>query len=190
MSRPNSPLKKCTVGGNPKFRPIVSRCGATAPGCGSSAEPFDRLRAVSTVERGGGATLLQRPAKRMSRREGLGFTLVEVAASAAILGGIVVGLLLIQSRALRMYALAKEFMTSTRLCASQVTALRAGLASEGEGEFFHPAGYTWRIMRLGPSSDGTGRVERFEVEVTPPSEREEGGASVTIWLPVAEESQK
>jgi len=123
------------------------------------------------------------------RRCDAAFTLIEVAVSTAILGTVVAGLLLVESRAQRTYALAKEIMTSTRLCSSRAAALRAGLAGEGEGEFFRPAGYTWRIARKEPPAEAGDRLEAFEVRVMPPSGREEAAASVTVWLTSYQEPQ-
>ncbi len=118
-----------------------------------------------------------------------GFTLVEVAASLAILASVIVGLLVAQARTQRMCALARDIMFCTRLCSSQVAALRADLVGEGEGEFFDPAGYTWRITRMEPPTDAAHQLEAFEVRVVPSSRREEGSVSVTVWLPALGESE-
>ena len=110
-----------------------------------------------------------------------GLTLVEVAVSVAILGGVIVGLLLARARAQESYNTANEVMISTRLCASQVARLRARLADEGEGVFSQPSGYTWRIARSALPDAECG-LDAYEIHVTPASGEEAGGASVTLWL--------
>jgi len=121
--------------------------------------------------------LLARRFEGMMRRA---FTLVEVAASVAIVGLVVTGLLLARVRAQRAFGVAKEVTVCTELCASRISALRAGLAGEGEGEFVNPDGYTWRIVELAMDESAPEGVRGFEVHIMPPSDTE--GAAATIWL--------
>ena len=117
------------------------------------------------------------------RSEGMprrAFTLVEVAAAVAIVGIVVTGLLLARVRAQRAFAVAKEVTICTELCASRVSALRAGLAGEGEGEFDNPEGYTWRIVERTMDERSPEGLRGFDVYIMPPSGAE--GAAATIWL--------
>ena len=108
------------------------------------------------------------------------FTLVEVVASVAILGLVVSGLLLARVRAQRAFSVAREVTICTELCASRVSALRAGLAGKGEGEFVDLRGYTWRIVEQAKEEGTPDGLSKFEVQVMPPSGME--GATATIWL--------
>lgn len=118
-----------------------------------------------------------------------GFTLFEVVASVAILGGVVVGLLAIQQRAQGACRLAQEIMTCTRLCAAQVALLRAGRLDRGEGEFTEPDGYTWQITSGVLPADVPDGLSAFRVRVSPGSGEKAGGVSVTIWLAKVEKAQ-
>ena len=111
-----------------------------------------------------------------------GLTLIEVGVSVAILGGVVVGLLAVRARALGSSVTANEMMTCSRLCASQVTQLRAGLLGEGEGTFARPAGYTWEITRSTLPEDAPVGLDPYEIRVTPASGDEAAAVAVTVWL--------
>ena len=108
------------------------------------------------------------------------FTLVEVAASVAIVGIVVTGLLLARVRAQRAFGVARTVTICSELCASRISALRAGLAGEGAGEFVNPEGYTWQIVERAMDESAPEGVRGFEVHVMPPSGAE--GAAATIWL--------
>jgi len=109
------------------------------------------------------------------------FTLVEVVASAAILGGVVAGLLVARGRALEIARAAQERLHCGRLCGAQVAALRAGLIGEGEGEFATSPGYIWRVMRISLPEQTPRHLAAYEVSVLPPSQREEDKFALTIW---------
>ena len=98
-----------------------------------------------------------------------GFTLVEVAASVAILGGVIVGILVARNNALVAHAEAGQILACTRLCAAQVAALRAGYAGEGEGVFVTPSGtYEWRITASALPEDTTSTaLTAYDVTVWP-----------------------
>ena len=112
------------------------------------------------------------------------FSLIEVAASVAIMGGVIVGLLLARSRSLESHRSAREIMTCTRICASRVAALRAGLAGTGEGPCSYPEGYRWTITPAELPEDATSGLRGYEVHVTAPSAGRGVGESVsaTVWL--------
>jgi len=113
-----------------------------------------------------------------------GFTLIEVAASIAILGGVIAGLLVARTRAQETCRAAKEVMICTRSCAARVAALRARLVAEGEGEVLDAEGYSWRITRTVLPEDAPDGLEAFDVLVTaPPHAVNPGSALITIWLP-------
>ncbi len=134
-----------------------------------------------------------------------GFTLVEVAASVAILGGVIVGILVARNNALTAHAEANQILACTRLCAAQVAALRGGFAREGEGVFVTPSGtYEWRITCSAPPAATTATaLTAYEVVVwpaapaAPPADEAAGdapppavepldepcAASATLWLP-------
>jgi hypothetical protein len=100
-----------------------------------------------------------------------GFTLLEVAASVAILGGVILGILVARNHALEAHTQADQILACTRLCAAQVAGLRAGFAGEGEGVFVTPSGaYQWRITASAPPEDvpATG-LTAYEVTVRPAS---------------------
>jgi type II secretory pathway pseudopilin PulG len=140
--------------------------------------------------------------RRVLRRP-RGFTLVEVAASVAILGGVILGILVARNRALTAHAEADQILACTRLCAAQVAALRAGFASEGEGKFVTPSGkYEWRITAFAlPKDAASTDLTAYLVTVRPaPLPRdsatgdpassqddeqpdEPGLASAILWLP-------
>ena len=98
-----------------------------------------------------------------------GFTLVEVAASVAILGGVILGILVSRNNALLAHAEADQILACTRLCAAQVAALRAGFAGEGAGEFSTPSGkYEWRITASAPQEEAASTaLTAYEVTVRP-----------------------
>jgi hypothetical protein len=140
---------------------------------------------------------------RRSVRGPLGFTLVEVAASVAILGGVIVGILIARNNALVSHGEADQILACTRLCAAQVAALRAGCAGVGEGKFVTPSGtYEWRITSSAlPAGPAATALTAYVVAVWPatparenatgdsasaqPAEQpdRECGAFVTLWLP-------
>ncbi len=105
---------------------------------------------------------------RALRRPGA-FTLVEVAASVAILGGVIVGILVARNNALEAHTQADQILACTRLCAAQVAGLRAGFAGEGGGVFVTPSGtYEWRITASAISEDATAAaLTAYEVTVRP-----------------------
>jgi type II secretory pathway pseudopilin PulG len=132
-----------------------------------------------------------------------GFTLVEVAASVAILGGVILGILIARNNAMAAHGEADQILVCTRLCAAQVAALRAGCAGEGEGRFVTPSGtYQWRITLSAPPEDSTAAaLTAYEVAVWPAAPAsddtakdsaspptieqpdEERGAAAILWLP-------
>jgi prepilin-type N-terminal cleavage/methylation domain-containing protein len=97
-----------------------------------------------------------------------GFTLVEVAASVAILGGVILGILIARNNALAAHVEADQILRCTRLCAAQVAALRAGFAREGQGRIVTPSGtYQWRIT-ASPLVDSTAtELTAYNVVVWP-----------------------
>jgi hypothetical protein len=130
---------------------------------------------------------------------------VEVAASVAILGGVILGILVARNRALAAHAEADQMLSCTRLCAEQVAALRAGLAGAGGGEVATPSGrFEWRITISTMAEDPTtAALTAYHVTVRParvfsdhaaadsaPAQADADdeiddprGASVTLWLP-------
>ena len=126
---------------------------------------------------------------RRSRRS---FTLIEVAVSIAILGGVIAGMLVARGRALANSRAAQEIMTCTRLCASRVAAFRAGLVAEGEGAAAHASGYSLRITRGTLPDDAPPGLEAYEISVTAPPSLGENAGSVTVvvWRRSAEQSEK
>ncbi len=135
-----------------------------------------------------------------------GFTLVEVAASVAILGGVIVGILVARNHALEAHVQAAQILACTRLCAAQVAGLRAGFAGEGGGVIVTPSGtYEWRITASAlPEDASAAPLTAYEVTVRPASvpvgsatgdsadsaspqvaeqPDEECFASATLWLP-------
>jgi type II secretory pathway pseudopilin PulG len=142
-----------------------------------------------------------------------GFTLVEVAASVAILGCMILGILVARNNALGAHARADQILTCTRLCAGQVAALRAGCVGAGQGWLVTPSGtYEWRITASAPPEDSTataltpynvavwpapaaaaskpaGDDAIGDIESPPPAEPpadqpdEQCGASAILWLP-------
>ena len=110
-----------------------------------------------------------------------GFTLVEVAASVAILGGVIVALLAARGRSVEAHAAALRAMTASRLCASQAALLRAGLVSEGRGGFPQSPGYSWAIRRQPLTDDMPAGLRAYEVTVSPPAATETG-VSVRVWM--------
>jgi hypothetical protein len=98
-----------------------------------------------------------------------GFTLVEVAASVAILGGVIVGILVARNNALTAHAEANQILACTRLCAGQVAALRGGFAHEGEGVLVTPSGtFEWRITASAlPAETAATALTAYEVVVWP-----------------------
>lgn len=122
----------------------------------------------------------------MRRRDPSGsfaFTLVEVVASVAIMGGVIVGLLMARSRAVKAHQAARELMTCTRLCASRVASLRAGLAGAGAGSFARPEGYRWTITPAELPKGAPEDLRAYQVHVTAPSTRASRcSVSATVWL--------
>jgi type II secretory pathway pseudopilin PulG len=138
-----------------------------------------------------------------------GFTLVEVAASVAILGGMILGILVARNNALEAHARADQILSCTRLCAGQVAALRAGCVGAGQGWLVAPSGtYEWRITVSAPPEDSTatalapynvavwpapvaatsklaGDDAMGDLESPPPADQpdEQYAASVILWLP-------
>lgn len=105
---------------------------------------------------------------RVALRRG-GFTLLEVAASVAILGGVILGILVARNRALEAHTQADQILACTRLCAAEVAGLRAGFAGEGEGVFVTPSGrYEWRITASAlPEGAPATALTAYEVTVRP-----------------------
>ena len=120
------------------------------------------------------------------------FTLIEVAVSIAILGGVIAGMLVARGRALANARLAQETMTCSRLCASRVAAFRAGLVAQGEREVSNAQGYSLRITRGTLPDDAPAGLEAYEISVTaPPSIGEKAGSvTVVIWRRSAGQSEK
>lgn len=116
---------------------------------------------------------------RTDRRQ-RAFTLIEVAVSVAILGGVLAGALTIRWRARHAAYAARETQTCADLCASRVAALRGGATGVGRGAFTSPEGYRWTIRDL--KGDGDKGVRAYEVSVRPPSGEEKSAAKVIIWL--------
>jgi hypothetical protein len=128
---------------------------------------------------------------------------VEVAASVAILGGVILGILVARNNALEAHTQADQILACTRLCAAEVAGLRAGFAGEGAGVIATPAGtYEWRITASAVSEDAAVTdLTAYEVTVRPaavpldnatedsmPSQAveqpdEQCVASATLWLP-------
>ena len=120
-----------------------------------------------------------------------GLTLLEVALSAAILGGVVAGMLVARARARDAFHASQEMMISTALCASKVQEIRAGLVDVGDGECSGRPGYRWSAR--GSSGDTPSGLEGYEVEITPPAHPEKSRVTVTLWLPtkaVSEDGEK
>ncbi len=108
------------------------------------------------------------------------FTLIEVVAALAIIGGAIVGLLALRERAQQNAVLAREVFTSARLCASCVDAFRAGILDLGEGEFEAAPGYGWSIAEEAAPTDAPTGLGAYRVNVSGPS-GVESGASVVLW---------
>jgi hypothetical protein len=133
----------------------------------------------------------------------LGFTLVEAAASVALLGGVIVAILVARNNALEAHTEADQILACTRLCAAEVAGLRAGFAGEGTGVLVTPSGkYEWRITASAVPEDAAATVlTAYEVTVRPaPLALEDAGedstpaqaveppdeqcvASAILWLP-------
>jgi prepilin-type N-terminal cleavage/methylation domain-containing protein len=124
--------------------------------------------------------------ERHAWRTRRGFTLVEVVASLAILGAVVVGLLTLRDRATAAHAAAAQMLTCTRLCSTKAAELRAGRAFEGRGTFDAPEGYEWRIERLVPPYADMPRLAAYEVIVLPPSGDAKVSSRIVLWLRSAE----
>jgi len=124
---------------------------------------------------------------RRADRNSRGFTLLEVVASVAILGGVIVGLLAVRQRAQHACRLAHEMMTCTRLCASRVALLRTGEPAEGAGDFACPKGYTWHVTREALPPNAPDGLAAFRVRVSAASGDDASSVSVAVWLqsPVA-----
>ena len=105
--------------------------------------------------------------------------------SVAIMGGLIVGLLLARARGERTHAMANEMLACTEICASQVAALRADIAREGQGTFAYPQGYEWSIVRTALPDNAPKRLRAYEVSVRPPAGGETSGVSAVVWLPAA-----
>jgi len=111
-----------------------------------------------------------------------GFTLVEVVASLAILGAVVVGLLTLRDSATAAHAAAAQMLTSTRLCSSKAAELRAGRAFEGRGRYESPEGYEWRVEQLVPPHADMPQLKAYAVTVLPPTGDEKVSSRVVLWL--------
>ena len=157
-----------------------------APGVQPGGKPA--LRAAHSMElraalsRSTPLTALSLSKGKVERAAGL--TLIEVALSVAILGGVIAALLVARSRAMQAHMIANEMMTCTRLCATQVGALRAGVIKEGEGNFKTPTGYRWSIKRLTLDETMPKGLIAFEVHIIPPAHDDEAGVTVVLWLSV------
>lgn len=114
------------------------------------------------------------------------FTLVEVIASLAILGVVIVGLLTARNRATAAHASAGTMLTCTRLCASKAAELRLGLAFEGRDRFDGQEGYEWQIRVLPPPHADLPRLNAYEVTVFPPAGEENLAARCVVWLRISE----
>ncbi len=119
------------------------------------------------------------PGAPAGRRRGV--TLVEVAVSVAILGGVIAGILAARGRAFAAQRAAEATLTSVRLCAAKAAEFRAGLASVGEGDIESPKGYRWTI-RPATLPEGVPRtLAAYEVRVQP-ADSAEDGVSVPVWV--------
>ncbi|MCD6415313.1 MAG: prepilin-type N-terminal cleavage/methylation domain-containing protein [Planctomycetes bacterium] len=115
-----------------------------------------------------------------------GFTLLEVAASVAILGIVLATLLVAHGRSIQSYRVAAETMTAAHVCASQAAELRAHIIGEGTGECFaRNARYRWRIALAQLPEDAPEGLEAFTIRVSPPSGDAESSVAVTLWLRTA-----
>ena len=119
-------------------------------------------------------------ARLHNRRDG--FTLLEVAVSVAILGGVLGGMLVAQSRATLAFGVARDTLSGATLCASRVAALRAGVAGPGQGVFTAPSGFRWSVRRLDDLRPGAAGLEKYEVTVTPPSGERAAIALAVVWV--------
>ena len=118
--------------------------------------------------------------RRVPRTDRRAFTLIEVAASVAILGGVLAGALALRARARQAAYAAQETQTCAALCADRVAALRGGVTGVGRGSFRTPRGYRWSIRALRSAEATSSR--RYEVSVRPPSGEAENGATVVVWV--------
>lgn len=110
-----------------------------------------------------------------------GFSLLEVLAAVAIVGGVIVGVLAARQRAQASCLAAHRVTTSTRLCHSVIARLRAGQVGEGEGVFDGPGGWRWRIGR-GPMQGGMPEaLAAYRVEVLSPDD-DTAGCAATVWM--------
>lgn len=114
-----------------------------------------------------------------SPRDGL--TLVEVAVSVAILGGVIAGILVARARAFAAQHTAESMMTCVRLCAGKTAEFRAGLAAVGEGDFDCPKGYRWTIRAAALPDSVPRNLAAFEVRVFP-TNAEDIGVTAPVWI--------
>ena len=114
----------------------------------------------------------------------LAFTLVEVAASVAILGGVIAGLLIARGRSLRTHQAARELMTCRQLCAARVAAVRAGVQPSGQGIMDYPEGYRWSVTAPELPEDAPERLCAYRVTVRAPAwgRAEVPSVSATVWM--------
>jgi len=117
---------------------------------------------------------------RAGRSAGSAFTLLEVLAAVAILGGVVVGVLLACQRARGVGVSANTTMTCARLCASLAARARRPGADLDEARFETPAGYTWFVTPESLPEGAPKGLEALRVSVVP-VQGEGRGASVVVW---------
>ena len=113
------------------------------------------------------------------------FTLIEVAAALAILGGVIASLLAARTRAMRTHYAARDTMACTRICADLAAHLRAGLAGTGTGVSSRPPGYRWAITIAEVPEDAPPGLLGYQVCVTPASPDSAASAasvSAVVWV--------
>jgi len=102
-----------------------------------------------------------------------------VALSAAILGGVVAGMLVARARAREAFHVAHELNISTGLCASRVAEFRAGIVGRGRGEFAEPSAFAWRIQESRKKAPPG--LQGRAVGVTPPGNRDAAETTIVLW---------
>lgn len=118
-----------------------------------------------------------------------GVTLVEVAVSVAIMGGVITGILVARARAFAAQQTAESTLTCVRLCSAKSSEFRAGLAFVGEGDFDSPKGFHW-IIRSAPLPDASPQsLAGYEVFVHPAGFAE-NGVTAPVWINVGKPAAK
>jgi len=124
---------------------------------------------------------MSRRSRRRPARRCAALTLVEVAVSVAILGGVIAGILVARARAFEAQRTAESMMTCVRLCAGKAAEFRAGLATVGEGDFDCPKGYRWSIRATALPDSMPRSIAGFEVSAFP-ADSEEIGVTAPVWI--------